>query len=144
MLSKPFCFIHDSIEIDVHPSETFQLIDILQNLFNRYPMETFGVPMASDIPIGPSMGQEIEVENMEHDSKYQNIIIDLKGFKDDIEELQSIWENTYHIVERDLSVDPETEKIYLPRSGLFQKKVTMSRLIGTERESIKCRFKVSV
>lgn len=144
MLSKPFCFIHDSIEIDVHPSETFQLIDILQNLFNRYPMETFGVPMASDIPIGPSMGQEIEVENMEHDSQYQNIIIDLKGFKDDIEELQSIWENTYHIVERDLSVDPEIEKIYLPRSGLFQKKVTMSRLIGTERESIKCRFKVSV
>lgn len=99
MKSKIIMYVHDSIEIDMHPDEVFQLIDRINYLFNVFPSEEWGVPVACDVPLGPSMGQECEVEEMEHDDKYNDIMITLNGFIDDIDELIDIWKNYYSSVE---------------------------------------------
>lgn len=130
--SKPFCFIHDSIEIDIHPDEAFLMLDKLKPLFNSYPWETFGVPMASDIVFSASMGAEIEVKDMVHDEDYNDVTITLEGFDDDIDEVEELWRDTYKTVE--LISREEAGEIYSPYSALFQKKVTFSKIIGTSRK----------
>ena len=130
--SKPFCFIHDSIEIDIHPDEAFLMLDKLQPLFNSYPWDTFGVPMASDIVFSASMGAEIEVKELKHDEEYNDVTITLDGYDDDMDEVEQLWKDNYKTVE--LISREETGEIYNPYSALFQKKVTFSKIIGTTRK----------
>lgn len=140
MKSKPFCFIHDSIEIDIHPDETFIMLDKLKPLFNNYPWDTFGVPMASDIVFSAGMGAEIEVDDLIHDDEYNDVTISLKGFEDDIEKVETLWKSVYKVV--DLISSEDKEEIYLPYSGLFQKKVTMSKMIGKSRKEVSRKYHV--
>lgn len=147
MKSKPFCFIHDSIEIDMHPYEVFPLIDKIKYLFNVYPLEEFGVPVACDVPLGPSMGQECEVEEMEHDDDYNNVVITLGGFIDDIEELVGIWRTVYKVVEL---VDEEEFKSkdkesYVSYADMFlPKKAKVSMKMGTMRYKGSRKIKIIV
>lgn len=135
MKSKPFCFIHDSIEIDIHPDETFKMLDMLKPIFNSYPWDNFGVPMASDIVFSSNMGSEIEVVDMIHDDDYNDVTITIEGVKDDIDEVEDLWKSVYKLVDK---VEEEhTGESYIPYSGLFQPKVTMSKLIGIKREEVK-------
>lgn len=133
MKSKIFCFIHDSIEIDMHPDEVFQLIDKINYLFNVFPLHEFGVPVACDVPLGPSMGQECEVEDMEHDDNYNDITITLKGFTEDIYELTNIWKQVYNIVEfiDEDKYKEEDKDSYIPWSDVFlPKKAKISMYTG--------------
>lgn len=138
--SKPFCFIHDSIEIDIHPDETFLMLDKLKPLFNSYPWETFGVPMASDIVFSSNMGAEIDTVNIDHDEKYNEVNITLEGYEDDINEVIKLWNNVYDVC--DLVENEDLGEKYVPNSGLFQEKVTFSKLMGTYRKEVKRTYHV--
>lgn len=134
--SKPFCFIHDSIEIDFHPDEVFQLIDKINWLFNEYPLEEFGVPVACDVPIGPSMGQECEMVDLVHNDDYNEVEITLKGFIDDIDELIEIWKGVYRVAEyvNEYEYKKDDKESYMPWSKAFlPSKAQISMLAGKTR-----------
>jgi hypothetical protein len=119
MKSKIIMYVHDSIEIDMHPDEVFELIDKINYLFNVFPMEEWGVPVACDVPLGPSMGQECASELIEHDDTYNDVTIELSGFIEDIYELMDIWKTIYKTVEI-INEDPELDKDeYIPLSKMF-------------------------
>lgn len=143
MKSKPFCFIHDSIEIDCDPSETFRMIDALTPLFNQYPRDSFGVPMASDIVLSTNMGAECEVVEHIHDDDYKHIELTLEGFKDDLDELYEHWLPVYQSV---AYTDDESSIVEerFSRSGLFQKKITFSKDIGTTKIKLNRKFIIEV
>lgn len=147
MKSKPFCFIHDSIEIDFHPYEVFPLIEKINYLFNVFPLEEFGVPVACDVPVGPSMGQECKVEEMEHSDDFNDVTITLKGFTDDIYELIDIWKSVYKSVEL---IDEEEMKsddkdAYMPYAKAFlPKKAQVSMMMGQMRHKGKRKIHVIV
>ena len=143
MKSKPFCFIHDSIEISVPPSETFRMIDALTPLFNQYPRDAFEVPMASDIVLGVSMGAECEVVEHIHDDDYQHIELTLNGFKDDLDDLYDNWLPVYKSVTYTDDGSSITEERF-PRSGLFQKKVTFSEDMGKTKIKLNRKFIIEV
>ena len=59
----------------------------------------FNVPVATDIPLGPSMGQECEIKEFEHSDDFNDNTIVLDGYIDDMEELIGIWKTVYKLVE---------------------------------------------
>lgn len=64
MLSKTSMFIHDSFEIDTFPTELFDMITFCDKLINEVTPKLWNIPMSSDVVIGPSIGQEIEVSTI--------------------------------------------------------------------------------
>ena len=141
--SKVFCYIHDSIELDCHPNETFLLLDKLKPLFNQYPYDRFGIPMASDMVFSANMGAEIEIVEMLHDDEYNDVTITMKGFRDNIDEVIGLWKEVYDLVEEDTTYESEEPKPeYVPLGGLFQKKVVISKFMGTTRYKISVRYHV--
>jgi len=144
MKSKPFCFIHDSIEIDFHPDETFQLIEKIIWLFNEFPLQEFGVPVACDVPIGMSMGQEIEVEHLVSTNNYTNNEIVLVGFLDDIEELVENWRTVYKSVELDPEFDGgKPKEVYVPFAKAFLPvKASISMHMGSNRYKVKQKYNI--
>lgn len=140
MRSKPFCFIHDSIEIDLHPDETFKMFDVLTPLFNDYPMKTFGVPMASDIVFSANMGAEIEFEDFEHDDEYNDVKLTLNGMKDNIDDVDKQWRDVYDVVE--VLNEESTGEKYISFSNVFQKKFGITPFFGKTRETIKRRYHI--
>lgn len=145
MKSKPFSFIHDSIEIDVHPSELFSLIDKTDYLFNIYPQEEFNVPVACDIPIGPSMGQELITSDYEFTKDHTDNCITLEGFEEDMDIMENIWRSVYRKVEVIKRYDDETKEVYEPWSQIFlPKKAKISIYSGTTRKEVKRRYHIIV
>lgn len=134
MKSKPFCFIHDSIEIDMHPDEVFQIVDKINWLFNVFPRQEFGAYVACDVPLGPSMGQEIEIKDMVHDEKYNDVSFILDGYVDDIEQQLNIWREVYDVVECEKVEGEEDSEQYQSYSVAFlPKKSSVSMYMGTNR-----------
>ena len=147
MKSKPFCFIHDSIEIDMHPMEVFKILDKLDYLFNKFPLEEFGVPVACDIPLSMSMGAEITVASLVCNNDYNDIEIVLEGFEDDINELIDNWLVTYKSVKIDSKYTPSEpdKEIYMPIAERFlPKKAPVSMKQGTYRKNIERKFYITV
>lgn len=140
--SKPFCFIHDSIEIDLHPDETFRMLDTLKSLFNNYPDEQFGIPMASDIVFSCNMGAEIDVEELIHDEDYNEVTITLKGYSSDIDDVLDKWRSVYDLVEKDETFEETCKDEYVPLEGLFMKKVIISKEMGTTKHKVEQRYHI--
>lgn len=139
--SKLFCFIHDSIEIDVHPKELFRLIDRANYLFNEFPLKEFGVPVATDIPVCPSLGQEIEIKSYEFSDDFREGKLVLDGYEDDMNELEGIWKSTYRIVEGNNITDPDPK--YIPWATSFlPKKAELSRFAGKYRSKLEREYKI--
>lgn len=64
MLSKTSMFIHDSFEIDIFPTELFDMVKYCDWLINVRTPRYWDIPMSSDVVVGPSIGQEIEVSTI--------------------------------------------------------------------------------
>lgn len=139
--SKPFCFIHDSIEIDIHPDETFRMLDELKPLFNEYLYKEYGVPMASDIVFSTSMGSEIELKSLDvMDDDYNEVYITIDGYRDDIVAVENTWKSIYKIV--DLVEEEDGDKEYIPRKSLFMKKSPVHMEVGVYRDTCKRKYHV--
>lgn len=143
MKSKPFCFIHDSIEVDLHPDEVFQCIEKFNYLFNVYPRETFGAPVECDVPIGPSMGQECKTSDMIHDEDYNDVTLTLEGIIEEIEEVLDSWRKVYKLVEVLPDYQDEDKDKYEPFGATFlAKKSPVSIYAGQHRIEGKRRIHV--
>ena len=134
MRSKPFCFIHDSIEIDIYPTELLKIYDKMNYLFNVYPMEEFNAPVECDVPFGMSMGEECIVEDMNCDEFYNEATFTLNGYIDEMDALINNWKTVYKVVEVLDTFDNEITEEYVPWSNVFlAKKSTLSMYTGTTR-----------
>lgn len=120
--SKPFCFIHDSIELDVYPDEIFLVHDVLDYFFNVKSSEDWDVPFTSDVTIGPSMGQEIEVEDLKVSEDYNEATFILKGYIDDLNQLVDGWKQTYKLVDES-NVEGEEDSSEKISWGLMMSKI---------------------
>lgn len=147
MKSKPFCFIHDSIEIDMHPDEVFIILDKLDYLFNEFPLKRFGVPVACDVPLSTNMGAEIEMVEMVQNDNYNEIDIVLSGYEDDMVELIDTWKSVYKYVKQDNMYVPKNEdkQIYMPIAQRFlPNKAPVSMKQGTYRNMIERKYNIIV
>lgn len=134
MRSKPFCFIHDSIEIDIYPPELLKIYDKINYLFNVYPMQEFNAPVECDVPFGMSMGEECVVEDMDCDEAFNEATFVLKGYLDEMDDLIENWKTVYKVVEVLDKFEDEVTEEYVPWSNVFlAKKSTLSMLTGTKR-----------
>lgn len=137
--TKPFCFIHDSIEIDIHPLELLQICKQIIPLMNEFPVQEWGLPVKAGLVIGSSMGEEIEVDELETDESFNEGSMVLIGFEDEILRLTENWKKVYRLVEVLDIPDEKTgkptsiEPVYQPLGELFIPKRAFSRYAGTYR-----------
>lgn len=137
-LSKSFGFIHDSIEIDLHPSEVIQISNQIVPLMNSFPYEEFGVPCEAGLVIGPSMGEEVEVKNIDTNEDFTEATFHVEGYTNEINHLIETWKLAYPTVEvkdvYDEAGNPKVKDEYIPRNELFFPKRAYTRYTGTYRE----------
>lgn len=89
--SKIICYIHDSVEVDIEPTEFDTAFVILNSAFNKIATQKYGVPTASDSVIGCSMGEEIAIERIE---KWHYKI---EGNNPDVEDVISQFKLNYNV-----------------------------------------------
>ena len=134
--SKIILFVHDSIEIDVHPDELLIMAVKVLRIMNDYPMSEFGIPTKADIVIGPSIGQELEMTEIETNEDYTEGTMKCEGFEDDFDQLMKSWESVYKVVEWE-DIEPPKDH-YVSYRELFIPKKAISRFYGMHRRKI-CR-----
>lgn len=128
MLSKVVLFIHDSIEIDIHPSELIELSSVVIPLMNDFPDTEFGVPMKAGMVIGPSIGQEIELSDFTCNEDFSECTCIMEGSKTDIDQWYNEVGGFFEICH--LEVIDSKDK-YETMANLFMAKHAVSRLYGT-------------
>lgn len=134
--SKIILFVHDSIEIDVHPDELLIMAVKVLRIMNDYPMSEFGIPTKADIVIGPSIGQELEMTEIETNEDYTEGTMKCEGFEDDFDQLMESWQSVYKVVEWE-DIEPPKDH-YVSYRELFIPKKAISRFYGMHRRKI-CR-----
>lgn len=112
MYSKTAMFIHDSFELDIFPTELFDTVTFCDKLLNHDTAEKWDIPMSSDVVVGPSIGQEIEIST----KTLQQILTDPK----DAELKQKMIEQG--IINEVIQTDSDTTKWHYvkldcPKSG---------------------------
>lgn len=135
MKSKPFSFVHDSLELDIHPSEIFEFIPVADDLMNNYSMREYGVPLKADMVFGKSYGEEIELIKIDPDNR----TIECEGFKDDLDRVLVEWNQVFDKVEVDIISEKDE---YIPRSDLWVAKKGYDLYLGKYRKSMHCIIKL--
>ena len=141
MKSKTILFIHDSLEFDVYPYEMLDLADYLIHKMNDIPMQEFGVPMKIDLALGVSMGQEVEMSNLELSDDKKSCTCVIEGLEEDFDLLVKNWKDVYSVVEWEDIEEPS--EIYIPKGNLFLAKVAISHKLGKKQREIKRKVKIA-
>lgn len=114
MLSKTTMFIHDSFELDIFPTELFEISKFCDKLLNHDTAKIWNIPMSSDVVVGPSIGQEIEIST----KTLQEILIGKD--EEDLKLKQKIIDEG--IINKVISINSDTTKWHYvkldcPKSG---------------------------
>lgn len=141
MRSKTILFIHDSLEFDVYPYDMLDLADYLIHKMNDIPMQEFGVPMKIDLALGVSMGQEVEMSNLELSEDKRSCTCVIEGLEEDFDLLVENWKDVYSVVEWEDIEEPS--EIYIPKGNLFLAKVAISHKLGKKQREIKRKVKIA-
>lgn len=104
MKSKPFMFVHDSLEIDVHPDEFIDIISEFRRLLVEIPNHQYGLPSKADFTVGYSLGHELELAKWEPSEDRNSVHMTLEGYRDEIEDTINNWKKVYKTV--------DIEKVY--------------------------------
>ena len=139
--SKVVLFIHDSLEVDIHPDEFLAIGSQVIPLMNKFPMDEFGMVTSADLAIGYSLGQEVEVKKLETDEKYNSGVLEIVGYDDCLQPLFNNFRDHYRLFEVE-DID-EPEKIYVPRNNIWIPKLAVSSMFGSYRTERKVRVKLS-
>lgn len=99
MKSKPFLFVHDSIEIDTHPDELIKMAVKMKDLLIRIPIEKFGMPVKADVALGCSLGHELEMKSIEANDDMTECTMVLEGYRNEIEDTINNWKQVYSTVD---------------------------------------------
>lgn len=98
--SKPYLFVHDSIEMDCYPYELIKYAIEVKKLLIDIPLDKFGMPVKADVSLGKSFGHELEMEDIEEvNEEMTECVITLAGYKDEIEETVENWKLAYKTAE---------------------------------------------
>lgn len=142
MKSKCILFIHDSIEIDIHPDEFLHVASVILPLMNKYPLDEFGIPTKADLVVGPSLGQELECTNIEVSDDYNEGTMDVEGYLDDFQQLVDNWGKVYKLVEYVDITDPVEESESW--SQFFVSKRAINKYYGKSRTKINRRIHIII
>ena len=140
MKSAIFMYVHDSIEVDVFPTELLKLVVHMQDLLNEAPKRRMGLPSHADVALGKSLGHEIELEGIECNTDFTEGILRLKGYRDEIEETVETWKKAYSAVEMS---EESWEEEFESLGELFIPKKAFSLHSGITREKGACTVKIS-
>lgn len=81
-------FIHDCEEFDMHMGELFDMLDQVPRIAEEYLFQEFGLPVQIDVEMGPTLGNEIEVQRLKGERRFidadGNIQAILSGSRDDV------------------------------------------------------------
>lgn len=142
MKSKCIHFIHDSIEIDIHPDEFLQIASVILPLMNKYPLEEFGIPTKADLVVGPSLGQEMECKNIEVSDDFNEGTFEIEGYLEDFDQLIDSWREVYKLVEYE-DIEEPTEEVE-SWSQFFVSKRAVNRYYGQPRIKIKRKIHIII
>ena len=142
MKSKCIHFIHDSIEIDIHPDEFLQIASVILPLMNKYPLEEFGIPTKADLVVGPSLGQEMECKNIEVSDDFNEGTFEIEGYLEDFDQLIGSWREVYKLVEYE-DIEEPTEEVE-SWSQFFVSKRAVNRYYGQPRTKIKRKIHIII
>lgn len=122
---KIICYIHDSVELDVHPSVLDKAYQIINYAFNELATKRYDVPTASDTAIGVSMGEELDFVRIEKNH------YTIKGNLEDIEDLIKQLELTYQvdIINKEIKekeYNNSVDWLFTPRSQLMYSDYTQN------------------
>lgn len=142
MKSKCIHFIHDSIEIDIHPDEFLQIASVILPLMNKYPLEEFGIPTKADLVVGPSLGQEMECKSIEVSDDFNEGTFEIEGYLEDFDQLIGSWREVYKLVEYE-DIEEPTEEVE-SWSQFFVSKRAVNRYYGQSRTKIKRKIHIII
>lgn len=123
--SLAVCFVHDSLEYDVHPHEIFEMVNLVNYRLNEYPMREWKVPCEAEITIGTTFGRECGISKIQGSAAGWRWT--LKGRADHIDDLHQKMALNYEIRMIELIKDTPRE---VPVSLLFEPKIAMSFDLG--------------
>lgn len=139
MRSQMYCFVHDSIEANVPPDELFYMIESFQYQMNTYPRVTFGVSTKSDVTIGASLGEEVEVKYYKPDEDYKGGVLELEGHTDEVERLLQRWSEFWDVIEVTIF---ERKYSMMSYKDLFAVKRSYTKRIGKMNGDMKLRVRL--
>lgn len=126
--SKVILFVHDSIEVDIHPDEVLALGSQIIPIMNKFPNERFNLPVKADLVLGKSIGQEVEIKSLECNDDYTEGWLDCESTEDHFNALIDTWKEVYPLVEWE-DIDPPKEK-YKSWSDLWIPKLAIQKGYG--------------
>lgn len=139
MRSQMYCFVHDSIEANVPPDELFYMIESFQYQMNTYPRVTFGVSTKSDVTIGASLGEEVEVKYYKPNEDYKGGVLELEGHTDEVERLLQRWSEFWDVI--DITIY-ERKYSMMSYKDLFAVKRSYTKRIGKMNGDMKLRVRL--
>lgn len=126
--SKVILFVHDSIEVDIHPDEVLALGSQIIPIMNKFPNERFNLPVKADLVLGKSIGQEVEIKSLECNDDYTEGWLDCESTEDHFDALIDTWKEVYPLVEWE-DIDQPKEK-YKSWSDLWIPKLAIQKGYG--------------
>lgn len=126
--SKVILFVHDSIEVDIHPDEVLALGSQIIPIMNKFPNERFNLPVKADLVLGKSIGQEVEIKSLECNDDYTEGWLDCESTEEHFDALIDTWKEVYPLVEWE-DIDPPKEK-YKSWSDLWIPKLAIQKGYG--------------
>ena len=123
--SKIILFVHDSIEIDIHPAEMLQLASQIIPMMNKFPNEQFNMPVKADLVLGKSIGQEVTIEEIKCNDDFTEGEMICEAEESSFNALIDEWRKVYKSVTwEDIS---EAKQKYRSYSQLFISKLAIQR-----------------
>lgn len=140
--SKVILFVHDSIEVDIHPDELLMISSKIIPLMNDYPLDEFGIPAKADLALGASIGQEITVTNLECNDTYTEGTMEMECYEDEFLPLMERWQRAYKSVTWEDIEEPKV--VNESWSGIWLAHKAMSKFYGKDRLKIHRLVKVVI
>ena len=130
MKSKVILFVHDSIEVDIHPDEMLELGTKIIPLMNQFPNEKFNLPVKADLVLGKSIGQEVEIQSIECNDDYTEGWLECESTEEHFDALIDIWKSVYPVVEYEDIDEPKVK--YKSWSDLWIPKLAIQKGYGED------------
>ena len=130
MKSKVILFVHDSIEVDIHPDEMLELGTKIIPLMNQFPNEKFNLPVKADLVLGKSIGQEVEIQSIECNDDYTEGWLECESTEEHFDSLIDTWKSVYPVVEYEDIDEPKVK--YKSWSDLWIPKLAIQKGYGED------------
>lgn len=140
--SKIILFVHDSIEVDIHPAEMLQLASQIVPMMNKFPNEQFNMPVKADLVLGKSIGQEVTIEKIECNDDFTEGEMICEAYEEDFDALINEWKKVYQSVTWEDISEPETK--YKSWSGLWISKLAVQKSYGKNQTVVHRKVNVVI